>query len=610
MRPNPILLLLLTITLLSPAVLWAADPQPYDVRLVGDATDLDEYIRESSLLFTLREVAPAPPLALINRAQRDVARIGAVTESFGYYAPVIEITIAGKESSDASVLEMLDEVPAGQKVEVVINVTRGPLYRLGDVVIEGSIPDGKHAALGLVEGAPAIASTALAAQANLLSALQEDGYAFARVDAPIAYVNDQAHLIDLHYIAESGPRMWLGDVRFNGLQDVNESFAREALTVRPGELYQPSKIEAARQSLAKLGVFSGVSVRAGERPATGGKLDLIFDVQERLMHTVSLSGAYSTDLGVSASVGWSHHNLFGNAEQLNLVASITDVGGKSSDGIGYNLSAQFVKPHFLAPHQSLTAEVSAVKQDLEAYSQTAENLALYVNRDLWPNWKGTVGVAGTYNQVSQQGVDYLYYLVSLPLMASYDDVDQPNPLVDPSEGFRLSLSVAPTLALGTTDLIFATIQISGSAYFDLTSDGGTIVALRGLAASIQGASNFDVPPDRRLYAGGSGTVRGFRYQSIGPSFADGSPTGATSVDAVTAELRQRIDDEWGAAIFVDAGQASTTSVPFNGAVNVGAGAGVRYYTSIGAIRADVAVPLTQGANQDSFELYIGLGQSF
>jgi translocation and assembly module TamA len=37
---------------------------------------------------------------------------------------------------------------------------------------------------------------------------------------------------------------------------------------------------------------------------------------------------------------------------------------------------------------------------------------------------------------------------------------------------------------------------------------------------------------------------------------------------------------------------------------------VRYYTSIGPIRADVAVPLTHQPKEDAFEAYIGIGQSF
>jgi translocation and assembly module TamA len=136
-----------------------------------------------------------------------------------------------------------------------------------------------------------------------------------------------------------------------------------------------------------------------------------------------------------------------------------------------------------------------------------------------------------------------------------------------------------------------------------------VIALRGLLGSIVGGSNLEVPPDQRLYAGGSATVRGYAYQSIGPQFPDGNPVGAKSVDAATIEFRQRIGEDWGAAAFLDAGQASA-GTPFTGSLHTGAGVGARYYTPIGAVRVDVAVPLRREPGGDSFEFYIGLGQAF
>jgi translocation and assembly module TamA len=105
-------------------------------------------------------------------------------------------------------------------------------------------------------------------------------------------------------------------------------------------------------------------------------------------------------------------------------------------------------------------------------------------------------------------------------------------------------------------------------------------------------------------------VRGYRYQSIGPQFPDGKPVGGTAVDAVSIEFRQRIFADWGIAAFIDAGQASAQSVPFTGTLRAGAGGGVRYYTAIGAVRADVAVPLNPPRGADAFEVYVGLGQAF
>jgi translocation and assembly module TamA len=137
-----------------------------------------------------------------------------------------------------------------------------------------------------------------------------------------------------------------------------------------------------------------------------------------------------------------------------------------------------------------------------------------------------------------------------------------------------------------------------------------VVALRGLVGQISGVGVFGLPPDQRFYAGGSGTVRGYRYQSIGPRFPSNRPTGGTAISAGTVEFRQRILGNYGVVGFIDAGQVSDDGKPFTSQWRVGAGAGFRYYTPIGPIRLDVAVPLNKQSGGDSFELYIGIGQAF
>ena len=91
-----------------------------------------------------------------------------------------------------------------------------------------------------------------------------------------------------------------------------------------------------------------------------------------------------------------------------------------------------------------------------------------------------------------------------------------------------------------------------------------MVALRGLVGKAYGADQFSLPPDQRFYAGGSGTVRGFRYQSVGPQFPDGKPTGGTAVSAGSVEFRQRILGSYGVVAFVDAGQVTADGAPFKG----------------------------------------------
>jgi len=209
---------------------------------------------------------------------------------------------------------------------------------------------------------------------------------------------------------------------------------------------------------------------------------------------------------------------------------------------------------------------------------------------------------------------------------------------------RASLSLTPTLALGHPNARYIISQINVAGYFDLnhvlpTDPGRTVLAARALAGLAEGAGEFSLPPDQRFYAGGSGTIRGYRYQAVGPALPDGTPIGGTAIRVGGLELRQRFGTNFGAAVFVDAGEvtANLDSVPdaVRDTYRIGVGAGVRYYTPIGPIRFDVAVPTQRrranyytvpgapapgcakstisprpACGDDAFEIYIGLGQAF
>lgn len=588
----------------------AADPQPYDVHIQGTGSgELDTVLRSSSQLVGLKDKVPVPPFALIQRAQSDIPRFQTALDSFGYYRGSVRIHIVGHALNDPQLLSILDAAPAQKPVTVEVSINKGPLFHVGKVTIEGNVPKADRSALDVKSGDPVIASTILDARGKLLTALREDGYALAKVEAPVAVADNHRHTVDLTYKVETGPQVDIGRISFTGLKDVNESFVRNVLTIKPGERYSPSRIDAARRAVAALDVFSGVSVHPAAKLDAQGRMPLTFDVQERSKHAVSLTGKYSTDLGISLGATWSHRNLFGNAEQLNLSAAGIGLG-TSTAGLGYNLSAQFLKPQFLRLGQQLELGLTAVKQQLEAYDQTAEGMVARLHRKFSTLWSGSAGITVTWDQVMQENTDRFYRLIALPVTASYDSTGLSGPLQDPIHGARASLAITPTQSFGIDNLSFLVLQASGSTYFDLAGQGRSVLAMRALAGSIVGASNLELPPDQRLYAGGSATVRGYAYQSIGPQFPDHRPVGAKSVDAATIEFRQRILKDYGAAVFVDAGQASAAGAPLSGAVRVGVGAGVRYYTPLGAVRADIAVPVNRLPGGDSFEIYIGLGQAF
>jgi translocation and assembly module TamA len=620
----------------------AADPQPYKVELVSTGNGaMDSTLHATSDLVSLRTSAPVSPYGLIARARSDIDRLKTVLESYGYYQSSVNIQIDGTGLNAPGLAEQLTALPKKQEAKIQVKFTLGPLYHVRNVTIDGDLPKSAEGALPLKTGAPAVAASVLGAGAKLLSVLGDQGYAFAKVDPPVAYEDKTDPVLDVTFHVEAGVKARIGEIRVRGLKRVHEQIVRRRLLVHTGDQYNSSAIERARADLLSLGVFAAVSVEVGSEVDGTGGVPITFRVRERLRHFVNVTAAYSTDLGGSGGVTWGDRNVFGNGEQLTVTTQLLNAGGSSTNGLGYDATVKFLLPDFGHRDQTLQFSVGAIKQILEAYDQTATTAGVTLSRKLNRRWTVSLGVSGVNekiiqvvgvcgptapltpckapNQADTLPIDSTFYytLIQLPFVVAYDSTDLASPLDDPTQGMRDSVSITPTHSLGASSATFLIDQIKAATYFDLdhllpTSPGRSVLAGRVLIGLAQGASESSLPPDQRFYGGGSASIRGYAYQAVGPNFPNTDfPVGGTALLAGGIEYRQRFGQNFGAAFFVDAGQVSNTLTLAPKDIFVGVGAGVRYYTPIGPIRLDVAFPTkTTAIDDQSFQVYIGLGQAF
>ncbi|HEY0339957.1 MAG TPA: BamA/TamA family outer membrane protein, partial [Steroidobacteraceae bacterium] len=641
-------LALVTLAYYLPTPAYAADPQPYKVDLTSTGnSEMNATLKATSDLVGLRSTAPVGPFGLIGRARSDLDRLKTVLESYGYYQSYVAVTIDGLALDDPTLGEELTAKSSRDDARVKVTFSLGEVYHLRKVEIDGELPKPVADTLTLKTGDLAVAAQVLAAGERLQTALEDEGYAFAKVDPPIAHEFPAERVLDVSFHVVTGAKVNIGDIRIRGLKRMKESFVRRRLLVHKGEQYGASKVERARKDLLALGVFTSVTVQLGTAGDSAGQVPVTFRVRERALHAVSLNGAYSTDLGGSAGVTWTDRNMTGKADQLTLGASVLNLGGSASTGVGYDLTAKYLLPEFFHRDQSLQLAVQAINQSLQAYNQKALTFGATLTRKLSSIWTVNLGLTAEVETVGQEhnfsvacnsaedcptvgpcpemgpcpayptppnllveggtctpeGIcsetifttDHLnshYTLLSIPFTIIYNTTGLDSPLEDPTHGIKFSLNESPTLSIGTRNAKYFITQGNFSYYFDLhvlgfnADPGRSVLALHALAGLAQGAGQFSLPPDQRFYAGGSGTVRGFRYQSVGPLFKNGDPIGGTAINAGQAEYRQRIGQSLGFAVFLDAGQVSQNVNPLDATLRFGTGAGVRYYTPIGPIRLD------------------------
>ncbi|HVE21220.1 MAG TPA: BamA/TamA family outer membrane protein [Acidocella sp.] len=593
--------------ILGPAA-YAAETVHYTVTFQpsGDAK-LDTLLKQTSSLASLQKGVPAAPFALIGRAQADTDQFTVVLHSLGYDAGTVTVTIDGMTLSDPALFDHLQQAPAGESAKILITAHPGAVFRLGRVDVTGLPPGFKPPAL-VKPGQEALAAPILAVTPALRTALHNEGYAFASVSEPQAVAVPAAHRLDVSYQVTAGPRVKIGPIRFSGLTRTNEAFLRRHIALQEGQTYSDTAITAARDSLLNLGVFSAVTPLPQDELAPDGQVPILFRVTQQKLHAVTFSGSYATDVGMTIGASWENRDLFSHAETLTFTAAANGLGGTGTVAPGYDLKAVFAKPDYYMRGQTLTASLEALDESLNAYDRTAIVAGVQVSRPLTPHITLSTGPRFVTERVVQNSTARSYVLAQLPTILAYNTTDS---VLEPTRGVIASLSLTPTEPLaGTASAPFLIAYASASTYLAVEPKGRGIIAVRGQVGTIQGASQFQVPADQRFYAGGSGTVRGYAYQTVGPLFPNDTPEGGLALDAFSLEFRQHIGKSFGIVPFVDAGQVNTGSTPFTGRMFVGAGLGGRYYTSIGPIRVDFAVPMTRVAGDAGFQIYVGLGEAF
>jgi translocation and assembly module TamA len=310
---------------------------------------------------------------------------------------------------------------------------------------------------------------------------------------------------------------------------------------------------------------------------------------------------YDTDFGPGVKFYWEHRNLFGHGDRLRLDLPMwTDL---------QEFTATYRYPFLFRPDQDFIARGGVVHQDTDAYRLVSGSVSAGLERRLSRHWRGAV--LGYFEGGELEDPDKpreRFYVMGLPVTAGYD---RTNDLFDPTRGVRLNLLAAPYTGAYHESFQVLRTRLEARAFLPLGTPRA-VVALRGLWGSLWGIDHSqDVPSSLRFDSGGGGSVRGYDYQSVGPRNERNDPLGGLAQVETGAEARLRFNESLGAVAFIDGGTvyARATDRIFQDLM-WGAGAGLRYFTPVGPVRLDAAVPLDRRPGDSPWQLYISLGQSF
>ncbi|TVR11783.1 MAG: outer membrane protein assembly factor [Salinarimonadaceae bacterium] len=604
---------------------------PYDltITIVGVGDGIETAIRDVSSLYRLRADAPPDADALARLAKGDLTAVVDALWGLGYYNAQVTIDVAGvglrlgANRVDAAIAAAGPFLNTAL-VPIAIVVDPGQRFSVRNITIRDAdtgrtltaadLPPG---GIRLEPGDPASAARILAAQSRIVDHYREQARPFAKVASIEPVVHHPVAAMDLTIAISPGPEARIGQIAVTGADGVDERVIRSFIYVDTGTLYSPKAIADIRTSLGRIEALSSVRVREGEALDADGRLPLTVEATERLPRAFGVSAQFSTTDGPSTRVYWTHRNLFGGAEVLRLEASafyLTEGGGalfsnrrNVLDDMGGRISASFLKPALGGTRNDFLADARVERDRTDGYDSRLVNVTAGIRHRFSDSFSIQGGVEYERGLVKDITGKRDYRLVGLPLSLNFDSTDS---RLEPTHGFRVTGGVAPYLrGLGSSiDMVVS--RFNASTYFALDDRARYVIAARIGFGSILGASLAEVPTNRRFFAGGGGSVRGYAFRSLSPT-VKGRPIGGRSLLEGSLEARIRVTDTIGVVPFIDAGAAFAESYPdFNENIRVAAGLGLRYYTGIGPIRLDVAIPLTREHGQRGYGIYLGIGQAF
>jgi len=586
------------------------DPLRYTVAIevVGEVGGeaLRERLQSASELAREVEKPVSGSVGLISRANSDFEQlVGALYED-ARYGGVVQVFVDGRPLEE---LPPDTDLSASEPVPVRILVTPGQQFLFGDVRIVAEDGVTREPSLyGLARGEPAGSEVILTAETRLVRELRGGGRPLAEVTGRDVVADHDRGVLDVVLSVSPGPVAAFGITTVEGTKDVNAAFVAKMTGIPIGDTYDPEALDAATRRLRSLDVFSSITVRGRKALAADGSVPVDVAVTERKHRYLGLGATFSSTEGGGLEAYWGHRNLFGRAEKLRLEGSISGLGDTAEVvDLTYKGAILFEKPGVLGPASKFTSSLAIEQENPDAYRRFSVEAKVGVSYELSEKQTVSAGVSVEYAELTDSfDVELETLTVALPLEYVLDRRDDE---LDPTSGYRLLLALEPTWeALNSST--FLKMRGQASVYRALDDANRFVVAGRIGAGSIVGADLSDVPANRRFFAGGGGSVRGYAYQGIGPRDALNKPTGGLSMLEASGELRFGVTETVGIVPFLDAGLVSSESFWSNGAFQLGAGVGLRYQTPFGPLRIDVAVPLNKQPTDPDFGIYAGIGQAF
>lgn len=496
----------------------------------------------------------------------------------GYFSPVLEFT-----DNDGALKLKIDPGLRTTITRVKVAVD-GP--------IEAKTREALIADWRLPVGQPFRQEDWNTAKQQVLSRLLADEHAGAKLLDSEAAIDSATHSAQLSALYDAGPRYRFGELRIEGLQRYSpELIARYNRDLQPGDPYRAEKLNALISKLQATPYFASVQgaldMDATENADGTVTAPILLRVNERQPHRISFGAGASSNTGARVEFNYQTPNLFNQAWELNSGLRIEEKRQTIYSDV-------FLPPDDRARRNSVggmaeNTDIQGLKTSRLAFGAQSVQLRGSIEQRLSLNWQSEKRTpAGEVETTSRALVPNV--------MWTWRRIDK---LLDPHEGVVIQAQIGGGAKAALSDENFIRLNSRWQQYIPL----GRLdtLTLRGEIGYTAAGSRQHIPQDYLFRTGGTGSVRGYSYQSLGVQ--EGSAiVGGRYMAALSGEVTHWLNESWGIAAFVDAGDAVDSLQDMK--LAFGYGLGARWRSPAGPLGVDLAYGERTGEIHLHFSLAI------
>jgi translocation and assembly module TamA len=561
----------LALCLLAPVAVWA------DVELVG----LDETIATNvRLLLPLSESGCDSARWRVERLFRDADKnINEALEALGYYEPKISKSLAWSDDCWHARFEVQTGTPVLIKSSNVTVLGEGvndpdllPKVRVRRPAIGDVLNHGAYEAY----------------KSDLLRTAINAGYFDADFERNTISVDRDARTADIDLEMQSGGRYVFGEVKFTeGI--IRHQLLQRYTDIRAGDPYSSRSINELYEALSGSAYFASVSISTEPLNTKKKIVPVNVNLTPVRRHLYSIGGGFATDTGPQGRMGYTNRRVNDKGHQFESKFFVSPVQSQ--------LNATYRWPKDNPRKDWISIVTGAQHENTDTSQSDTFKLGVLRTRALSKTWLETRYVD---YQLERYKIADQNTSSQLIIIGNNWENEKGRSLSRVIKGHRLSFDVRGASDSLGSDTSFLQLQVKARLIRSL-GQKTRILARTTLAGTVKDSLS-ELPVSVRYFAGGDRSIRGYDFESLGPTNADGEVIGGSYLLEASLEVDRLFREKWGIAAFVDSGSAFSSS---DFSLSTGVGIGLRWYSPVGPIRLDVAHPLDD-PNTD-VRLHISIG---